>query len=86
MTEEKMRKVITASVVAATTLIVFLLAVLVYQWITLGVLNNRKDKLLQENAALEEQIQKGGETAEYYESVMGKEWLAFQEGFVYTGE
>ena len=86
MTQEKMRKVITASVVAATTLVVFLLAVLVYQWITLGVLNNRKAKLEQENTVLQEQIEKGGETAEYYESLMGKEWLAFQEGFIHQGD
>ncbi len=86
MTEEKMRKVITASVVAATALVVFLLAVLVYQWITLGVLNSRKAKLVEENEKLMEQIEKGGETAEYYESVMGKEWLAFQEGFIHKGE
>ncbi len=86
MTEEKMRKVITASVVAATTLVVFLLAVLVYQWITLGVLNSRKAKLEAENEVLMEQIEKGGETAEYYESVMGKEWLAFQEGFIHKGD
>ena len=86
MTEEKMRKVITASVVAATTLVVFLLAVLVYQWITLGVLNSRKAKLEAENEILMEQIEKGGETAEYFESVMGKEWLAFQEEFIHKGD
>ena len=86
MTEEKMRKVITASVVAATALFVFLLAVLVYQWITLGVLENRKAKLTQQNDALMQQIQQGGETAAYYESVMGKEWLAFQEGFIHKGD
>lgn len=86
MTEEKMRKVITASVVAATALVIFLLAVLVYQWITIGVLNNRKAKLAEENATLMEQIEKGGETAEYFESIMGKEWLAFQEGFIHKGD
>ena len=86
MTQEKMRKLITASVVAATTFVVFLLAVLVYQWITLGVLDTRKAKLEEENMLLQEQIEKGGDTAEYYESVMGKEWLAFQEGFIHQGD
>ena len=36
----------------------------------------------QENARLEETIAQGTKDAEYYESVMGKEWLAFQNGFV----
>lgn len=82
MTQEKMRKIITACVAAATLLLVILLGVLIYQWIKIGVLNGRIDKIEKENARLEELIEAGEKDAEYYESVMGKEWLAFQNGFV----
>ena len=83
MTQDKMRKLIIACAVAATTLFVVLLSVLVYQWITYGVLKSRHDKLDAENQRLEQLIEEGKMDAEYYESKMGKEWLAFQQGLVY---
>lgn len=82
MTQEKLRKLIVACAVAATLLLVLLLGVLTYQWIRIGVLNGRIRQIEQENARLEETIAQGTKDAEYYESVMGKEWLAFQNGFV----
>ena len=82
MTQDKMRKLIVACAVAATLLLVLLLSVLVYQWIKIGVLNSRIEQIEQENARLEETIEQGKKDAEYYESIMGKEWLAFQNGFV----
>ena len=44
MTQDKMRKLITAAVVAATSLLVFLSAFLIYQWITIAVYYNRIKK------------------------------------------
>ena len=82
MTQEKMRKLIVACAVSATLLLVLFLGVLIYQWIKIGVLNSRIEKIQQQNALLEETIQQGTKDAEYYESIMGKEWLAFQNGFV----
>ena len=81
MTENKMRKLITAGVVAATTLFVFLFAVLIYQWITIGVQNNRIEKLNADNAAIQKQIDEGGELADYYEG-QGKFWLALEQGWI----
>ena len=82
MTQDKMRKLIVACAVAATLLLVLLLGVLIYQWIRIGVLNGRLQQIEQENARVEETIAQGTKDAEYYESIMGKEWLAFQNGFV----
>ena len=82
MTEEKMRKTITASVVAGTMLLIFLLAVLIYQWITIAVYNKRIAKAEEENKRLESVIEEQNYDLAYYESVMGKEWLAFQDGWV----
>ena len=56
MTQEKMRKIITACVSAGTLLLVVLLSVLIYQWIKIGVLNNKLKKAEAEEALLTEII------------------------------
>ena len=45
MTQDKLRKVITACVSAATVLLTVLLSYLIYQWATIAVYNKRIDKL-----------------------------------------
>ena len=82
MTQEKLRRVVTAAVVAGTTLFVVLLSVLVYQFVTISVYNKRIAKIEQENAALEESIAKQESDLEYYGSELGKFWLAMEQGFV----
>ncbi len=82
MTQDKMRRIITACVSAATLLLTCLSIYLAYQWITIAVFNHRIDKLEKENAALEQQIAEDSEYAEYLETPIGKDWLAFEEGFV----
>ncbi|MBR2329956.1 MAG: hypothetical protein IKA40_01795 [Clostridia bacterium] len=82
MTQEKMRKIVTACVVAATTLLVVLLSVLIYQWISYAVLCGRVDKLKAENAQLQEVIDKNEKDLEYYESEAGLEVNAWLQGWV----
>ncbi len=82
MTQDKMRRIITACVSAATLLFVILVAFLVYQWITGAVLDNRIEKLQKANAELEEINNELNNYANYLETPIGKDWLAFQEGFV----
>jgi cell division protein FtsB len=82
MTEEKMRKIITASVAAGTLLLVFLLGFLIYQWIYSSVLDKRIEALKAENAQLQQINEENEKDLAYYESIFGKEWLAFQYGFV----
>ena len=68
MTQDKMRKVITACVSAATVLLFALLSFLIYQWITIAVYNKRIDKLETEIAQLEAVVARGEEDLEYFES------------------
>ena len=68
MTQEKMRKVIAACVSAATVLLTMLLGYLIYQWVTMAVLDKRIDKLETEIAQLEQIIAMGEEDLEYYQS------------------
>lgn len=81
MTQDKMRKIITACVVAFTTLFVILLSVLVYGWIKISVLNRRETALEQENAKLEQQIKEGGADLAWAEGP-GRDWLAFEKGWI----
>ncbi len=82
MTQEKLRRIITACVSAATVLLVFLTCFLCYQWITIAVYNKRIDKLEKANAEIEATNEKLEGEATYYESQQGKDWLAFQQGFI----
>ncbi len=68
MTQEKMRRVITACVSAATVLLVFLLGFLIYQWITLGVKNKKIEKLESEIAYWEQKVAEDEGTEDYYMS------------------
>jgi F0F1-type ATP synthase membrane subunit b/b' len=74
MTQEKMRKLITAFVTAGTALLVFLLSVLVYQWITIGVNARREKKIRAEIASYEELLANAENDLAYYESDYYK-WL-----------
>ena len=85
MTQEKMRKVIAACISAATVLFVLLFAYLVYQWITLGVLNKRVAEAEDAVSYWEEQVEENEENAAYYESDFYRQW-AYQEWLALQGE
>ena len=68
MTQEKMRKVITALASAATVLLITLFSYLIYQWVTIAVYNKRIDKLETEIAQLEAIVEQAKFDLEYYES------------------
>ncbi len=68
MTQDKMRRMITACISAATVLLVFLLGWLVYQWVSLTVTQNKIDKLEKEIAVLEEQVANAEDAEDYYKS------------------
>lgn len=81
MTQEKMRKVIAACVSAATVLFVLLFTYLIYQWVTLAVLNEREQKLQDEITRLEQTLEDDTKVAEHYESELMQQWLAIQQGW-----
>ena len=85
MTQEKMRKIITACVSAATVLFVLLLSYLIYQWITMAVLNKRIEKAEAELQYWEQQVEDANSSAEYYESEFYRQW-AYQELLALKGE
>lgn len=77
---DRLRRRITAIVVAATLLVVTLFAVIVYQVIAITVKNNRIKRLEEEIARYEEIIAEGELDLEYYESQEGLENAARKYG------
>lgn len=82
MTQEKMTKLITAAVVAGTTLLVILLSVMIYGFVKIGVLNHRERQLEEDIARLEQQKTEGEADLAWAEGP-GKLWLAFEKGWIY---
>ena len=78
MTQDKMRRVITACVAAATVLLTCLSIFITYQWITIAVLNNREKALNEDIKKYEQSIAEGGEQLEYYESDLYKNYAYWQ--------
>ena len=68
MTQEKMRKVISACVSVATVLFVLLLSYLIYQWVTISVLNKRIEAAKAEVKKWEEIVAKGEEDERFFGS------------------
>ncbi len=66
MTQEKVRRIVTACVSAATVLLVFLLGFLIYQWISIGVLNDKIKDAEAEVAYWEQQVEENKGTEEYF--------------------
>ena len=82
MTQEKMRKLITAIAVATTLLLVILLSVLIYQWITIGVQTKRIEKIRSDIAYYEELNETAQNDLDYYSSDLYKKLEAFKLGFI----
>ena len=74
MTQDKLRRIITACVSAATVLLVFLLSVLIYQWITIATLNKKIVKAEAEVAYWTQQCELTKDTSAYYESEFYLKW------------
>ena len=81
MTQEKMKRTVIASVVAATLLVVCLLAVINYQVVSISVANKRIERIKAENAELQQTIDRQSGDLDYYLSLLGKEELARRQGY-----
>lgn len=86
MTQEKLRRVITAAVVAGTILLVFLLGVIIYQAVKINVLDKRIEDTKDKIAQLEESIEKSENDLDYYESDVYKILESIKLGLLETGK
>lgn len=83
MTREKLQKLIPAITVAVTTLFLFLLFVLIFQWVTMAQQAKRKAKIEQEIAYWQQQVDDGTMDAAWYEGP-GKYYLAIEKGWIFN--
>ncbi len=86
MTENKLRRIVTAVAVAGTCLLVFLTGFIVYQLVKIGTLDSREDKLKKEITKLEQTLEKGEKDLDYYESEWYLQNEAWKLGFVQNPE
>lgn len=68
MTQDKMRRIVTACVSACTALLVVLFAFLTYQWIRKNQLEKKECKILQDIAYYERLLEDKSNLLDYYES------------------
>ena len=85
MTQEKLRRVVTAAAVAGTVLIVCMLLVIVYQIVRIVVLNNRIDKVEEEIRTQQEIKEQHENDLEYYLSDWYLEEEAYKHHFIRPG-
>ena len=81
MTQEKLSRMITGIVVAATLFLVILFGVLIYQWITMGVQQRRINEARAEAAALTEQYEELLEESEGFDDFWRHD-LALKYGII----
>lgn len=82
MTQEKMSRMVTGIVVAATLLLVVLFSILIYQWITFGVLDRRLEDARAEAAELAARQEELQEDLEDLGDPFWKHDLALKYGII----
>ena len=78
MTQDKMRKIITACVTAATVLFVLLLSFLIYQWIRIAILNKKIEVAEADVAYWEEKVRLQEDELTDYQDELYLKW-AYEE-------
>ena len=86
MTQEKLKRVVTAAAVAGTLVVVCLLAVLLYQVIHIAVLNKRIKTVQNEIDYWTEMHETAENDLDHYLSDFYLDWAAHEKGFIYPGE
>ncbi len=82
MTQDKMRRIVTACVSAATVLLVLLLGVLVYQWIKMGVQDKKIKETKKEIVQLEEDLEQAETLKDQYLSDFYLQWRLEELGLL----
>lgn len=81
MSEEKLKKIVIGGTVASVLLAVFLVVVLIVQFVQIGVASARKKTLENQIAEYEQLIAEGSEDLEAYRTELGLYTLALQYGW-----
>ena len=81
LTEEKMRKIAAGATVAGVLLVLFLIVILIIQFVQMGVANAQSSHLSDEIDRYTELLEKGEQDLEFYKTQNGLYYLALQQGW-----
>lgn len=83
MSDEKLKRVVSGAVVAGTLLLLILVFVIIYQFISIGIKNAQIKKYNEEIAQYEELVEQLGDDLAYYSSDYAKYLAAQRNGYDY---
>lgn len=81
ISEDKAKKIAVGATVAGVLLILFLVVVMIIQFVQMGVKNAEQSKLAEQQAELERMIESGQLDLDYYKTKDGYYWLARTAGW-----
>ncbi len=81
ISEEKARRIAVGATVAGVLLIIFLVVILIVQFVQIGVANSRKEKLDTDIQEYERQIEEGSKDLDWYKKGTGLYWFARSYGY-----
>lgn len=81
LTDEKVRKVAVGATVAGVLLVLFLIVILIVQFVQIGVANAQSRRLDEEIAKYEQMIEEGEDALDFYQNGLGLYYLALERGW-----
>lgn len=81
ISEEKAKRIALGTTVAGVLLLIFLVIVLIIQFVQIGVRNSEREKLVETEQTLTEMIEQGQNDIDFYRTYEGYYWLARQKGW-----
>ncbi len=81
LTDEKVKKIAVGATVAGVLLVIFLVVILIIQFVQIGVANAQSRRLDEEIAKYEQMIEDGQGNLEFYQSEEALYWLAVERGW-----
>ncbi len=81
ISEEKAKRIAVGATVAGVLLIIFLVVILIIQFVTIGVANSKKEQLNDLIDEYEQSIEQGERDLNWYKNGEGLYWYARRNGF-----
>lgn len=81
ISEEKARRIAVGATVAGVLVILFLIVILIVQFVQIGVKRSRKEQLDEQIREYERLIEEGNEDLDWYKKGTGLYWFARSYGY-----
>ncbi len=81
ISEEKARRIAVGATVAGVLVVIFLVVIMIVQFVQIGVKRSRKERLDSEIEEYERLIEEGNEDLDWYKKGTGLYWFARSYGY-----